>query len=60
MTAARLTLFLFSGNLFILQSCDSFENEERCPSGLRSTLGKRVCGGCRTVGSNPTLSAINY
>jgi hypothetical protein len=31
---------------------------ERCPSGLRSTLGKRVCVVRRTAGSNPALSAI--
>jgi hypothetical protein len=30
---------------------------ERCPSGLRSTLGKRVSVLRRFVGSNPTLSA---
>jgi ornithine--oxo-acid transaminase len=56
-----LTWFPISANLFILQSYDSAKKAERCPSGLRSTLGKRVCGGCRTVGSNPTLSATgNY
>ncbi len=33
-------------------------NKERCPSGRRSTLGKRVCGSNRTGGSNPPLSAI--
>jgi hypothetical protein len=32
-------------------------NPERCPSGLRSSLGKRVGGLNRLVGSNPTLSA---
>src|SRR3954469_265700 len=32
---------------------------ERCPSGLRSSLGKRVGGLNRLVGSNPTLSAAS-
>jgi hypothetical protein len=32
---------------------------ERCPSGLRSTLGKRVCAERCTAGSNPALSAIH-
>jgi hypothetical protein len=31
---------------------------ERCPSGRRGTPGERVCGS-RTLGSNPSLSAIN-
>jgi hypothetical protein len=30
---------------------------ERCPSGRRSTLGKRVSGATRFEGSNPFLSA---
>src|SRR5205823_6172652 len=33
-----------------------FPPPERCPSGLRSTLGKRVCPK-GTEGSNPSLSA---
>ena len=32
-------------------------DEERCPSGLRSTLGKRVYGATRTRSSNLLLSA---
>ena len=31
---------------------------ERCLSGLKSTLGKRVCALKRTEGSNPSLSAM--
>ncbi len=30
--------------------------QERCPSGLRSTIGNRVSVERRIVGSNPTLS----
>ena len=40
-----------------LSLCNFFSSPERCPSGLRSTPGKRVCAS-RTQGSNPCLSAI--
>ena len=53
--AVALILALDFDTLTVFSAC---RTPERCPSGLRSTLGKRVCVAKRTAGSNPALSAI--